>query len=138
QVAESENPSGERQSEIPVELNPLALQIAGQFRDENTSPALLIGQLRLLDFVSLLAINLLSVILMGPAENVGLALQFGSAALGAGVTVFLLQRAAAYQIPFLRAARRSRRRLFVASLAGLCACALALHMAGDASHKPAG
>ena len=138
QVAESENPSGERQSEIPVELNPLALQIAGQFRDENTSPALLIGQLRLLDFVSLLAINLLAVILMDAAENVGLTLQFGSAALGAGVTVFLLQLADAYQIPFLRAARRSRRRLFVASLAGLCACALALHMAGDGSHDPAG
>ena len=35
----------------PSLLNPLAQQIASQFRDENYSPALLIGQIRLLEFV---------------------------------------------------------------------------------------
>ncbi len=41
-----------------AEINPLAKQIATQFSEENYSPSIITGQLRLLELVSLFAIGL--------------------------------------------------------------------------------
>ena len=44
----------------PTEINPYARQIAEQFRDGPYSPAIIIGQLRLLEFLALFAIALIA------------------------------------------------------------------------------
>src|SRR5687768_2888236 len=82
----SDLPAGETE-DAPSVLNPFALQIANQFRDENTSPSLLIGQIRLLEFLSLLALGLLATVTLAPEDNAGLLIHFGIAFLGALVAV---------------------------------------------------
>ena len=109
-------------------LNPFALQIANQFRDENTSPSLLIGQIRLLEFLSLVACSLLAAMTFLGPENAGLASHFGMAILGASTTVLALQVADAYQIPMLRVAARSRLRVSACWAIGFCASATVLYV----------
>jgi len=112
-------------------LNPFALQIANQFRDENTSPALLIGQIRLLEFLSLLAVGLLAARILVSPDNAGLLAHFAVAAIGAVVTVLALQVADTYQIPMLRTAARSRRRVLVGWSIGFSASAAVLYFAEE-------
>ena len=125
----SDLPSGDAADDAASVLNPFALQIANQFRDETYSPALLIGQIRLLEFLSLLAIGLLSVVTLAAHEEMGLPAQFGIATIGAVVTVLALQVADAYQIPTLRSAGRSRRRLIVAGTIGWLVSVGLFHLA---------
>lgn len=109
-------------------LNPLALQVAEQFRDENYSPAMLIGQIRLFEFMSLLAIGLLATVVLAPGGGAGLAWQFAAVGTGAGITVLLMQLADAYQIPSLRSASRNSKRILVAGLVGFLLSAVALYL----------
>ncbi|MCJ8521688.1 Undecaprenyl-phosphate glucose phosphotransferase [Pseudorhizobium tarimense] len=108
-------------------LNPFALQIANQFRAENTSPSLLIGQIRLLEFLSIVALNLLAAVTLMPGNGAGLLVHLAIAVIGAVTTVLALQVADGYQIPMLRIASRSRRRLVVAWAIGFAASAAALY-----------
>ena len=120
----SDLPAGDTE-DAPSVLNPFALQIASQFRDENTSPSLLIGQIRLLEFLSLLALGLLAMVTLTAPDNAGLPTHFAIALLGALVSVIAMQAADTYQIPLLRIAARARRRVVVAWLIGFAASAAA-------------
>lgn len=111
-------------------LNPLALQIAQQYRDENYSPAMLVGQIRLLEFTLLLASGLLAVAILGSAINIGLAWNLVAIGTGAAITVFLLQLADAYHIPSLRAASKSTRRILMAGLIGFMTSASLVYFIG--------
>jgi len=122
----SDLPAGDTE-DAPSVLNPFALQIASQFRDENTSPSLLIGQIRLLEFLSLLALGLLAMVTLTAPDNAGLPTHFAIALLGALVSVIAMQAADTYQIPLLRIAARARRRVVVAWLIGFAASAGTLH-----------
>jgi Undecaprenyl-phosphate glucose phosphotransferase len=123
----SDLPAGDME-DAPSVLNPFALQIASQFRDENTSPSLLIGQIRLLEFLSLLALGLLAMVTLTPPDNAGLPTHFAIALLGALVAVIAMQAADTYQIPMLRIAARARRRVVVAWLIGFAVSAGTLHV----------
>eukprot|EP00913_Durusdinium_trenchii_P021313 g20026.t1 len=115
-------------SEAPSQLNPLARQIADQFRDNNYSPTMLTGQIRLFEGISLLAIGLLVGYLLAPPPHGMFAARFAIVAAGSILMVLLLQAADAYQIPAIRAARRTFRRLIVAwcLACGMTIAALAL------------
>jgi Undecaprenyl-phosphate glucose phosphotransferase len=106
--------SGDHEDQRSTELNPLARQIAEQFRDSNYSPAMLIGQFRLFELLSLLAIGLLASYLLAPPAPGLFAARFAILAAGAAVTVLLLQLVDTYQIPSMRAARRTAKRVIVA------------------------
>ena len=114
--------------EAPAVLNPLARQIAAQYSDENYSPALLIGQIRLLEFVSLLAVNLLAAMLLSAAAPLEPIARIAVLSLASGMTVLLLQLADTYHIPMLRSARRSRGRVATAALLGFLAAAVGLYL----------
>ncbi|HEX2147290.1 MAG TPA: undecaprenyl-phosphate glucose phosphotransferase [Pseudorhizobium sp.] len=125
----SDTPADDVVDGTPSVLNPFALQIANQYRDENTSPALLIGQIRLLEFLILVALGLLAATTIVSAGNIGLAFQLAVAVTGAAVTVLALQVADTYQIPMLRIAARSRRRVLTAWTIGFASSAAALYLA---------
>ncbi len=116
----------EQQVEAPSELNPFARQIAEQFRAISHSPAMLIGQFRLFECGCLLAIGLLmDAMLSSEASGIYL-VRLGIIAIGAGLTVLMLQLVDTYQIPSLRAARRTAKRVatawcigFLMTVAGL-------------------
>ena len=132
------NEPGHQAAQSAVELNPLARQIAEQFRDNSYSPAMLIGQLRLLDFASLLAIGLLvgTLSVPDPAEN--FLPRFAVIAFGAALVVLLLQLADAYQIPMLRAARRTMVRVLTCWALGLIATLGILYLVAGESHTAGG
>jgi hypothetical protein len=98
-----------------VELNPLAQKIALQFRADSYSPSMIIGLLRLAEFVALLAvgygIHLIYVSLPGMGMTIFyLSVLLGGSALG----VLLLQLADAYQVPALRSPWRMTPRILSA------------------------
>lgn len=93
-------------------LNPLARQIAEQFRSDSTSPTMLIGQLRLFELTALLALGLFAGWILAPATGGEFAARFALMASGATLTVLLLQVADTYQIPSLRGAARTAGRVF--------------------------
>ncbi|WP_313199140.1 undecaprenyl-phosphate glucose phosphotransferase [Rhizobium sp.] len=98
----------------PVELNPFAKQIADQFRDNNYSPTMLIGQFRLFELASLLAICLLACYLQPVPADSHFLTRFVVTAVGATLTVLFLQLADTYLIPSIRAARRNAGRVLAA------------------------
>lgn len=92
-------------------LNPLARQIAEQFREGNRTPSIIIGQFRLFELISLFAIGLLVFQLnIGFGEQLAL-VPASVALLFAAVNVLALQVGDAYQIPTLRAPLRVLRRI---------------------------
>ncbi|MDE1159082.1 MAG: undecaprenyl-phosphate glucose phosphotransferase [Neorhizobium sp.] len=92
-------------------LNPLARQIAEQYRDTNYSPSMLIGTFRILEYCALLAIGIIATLfLTAPADGDMLA-RLAIIAIGMGLAVLLMQLADTYQIPSLRAATRTARRV---------------------------
>lgn len=98
--AGQEKPSG------PTEINPYARQIAEQFRDGTNSPVIIIGQLRLLEFLALLVIALI-VHYFWPGDGTDSTLvRAGMAAIASALTVIGLQLADTYTIPALRAKLR--------------------------------
>jgi Undecaprenyl-phosphate glucose phosphotransferase len=116
------------EAEQPSVLNPFALQIAEQFRDENYSPSMLIGQIRLLEFISLIAIGLLAAVTLAPGDGSGLGWNLASVTVGAAATVLMLQLVDAYQIPSLRSASRNRKRILVAGGVGFFVSAAGLYL----------
>lgn len=56
---EARGDAGQEKPSDPTEINPYARQIAEQFRDGTNSPVIIIGQLRLLEFLALFAIALI-------------------------------------------------------------------------------
>ncbi|QFI65818.1 undecaprenyl-phosphate glucose phosphotransferase [Sinorhizobium alkalisoli] len=87
----------------PAGLNPLARQIALQFRADTYSPAMMIGLIRLLDFCALFAIGYaINTQYVGPSLAdlpVYIAILTG----GSAFAVITMQLADAYQVPALRA-----------------------------------
>jgi len=98
----------------PDEINPLARQIANQFQAENHSPSMIIGQLRLLEFLSLLAIGMFSDAYFGLGELQRFVVHLLVISAGSALSILLLQIFDSYQIPALRAPIRAFRRVFVA------------------------
>ncbi|MDO1581787.1 undecaprenyl-phosphate glucose phosphotransferase [Rhizobium oryzicola] len=107
-------------AEPAPELNAFARQIAEHYRDSSYSPALLIGQFRLLEFVLCftlgLLVNWVAGVLAAHVIYATLAIAIGSA-----LTIISLQVADAYQIPSLRAAARSSRSVLTAWSFGFAA-----------------
>jgi Undecaprenyl-phosphate glucose phosphotransferase len=94
-------------------LNPFARQIAEQFREGNYTPSIIIGQFRLFEFLSLLALGLLLFHLhVGLASQAAL-IQVPIAIVIAAATVLALQFFDAYQIPMLRGPTRHVRRILL-------------------------
>ncbi len=93
-----------------AEINPLARQIASQFQESNYSPTIIIGQLRLLEFLCLFAIGL-GVHYFIAAQPAALFFSImGLSAIGSAITVLLIQIADSYQISVLRTPLRSASR----------------------------
>ncbi|NVP54497.1 undecaprenyl-phosphate glucose phosphotransferase [Mycoplana rhizolycopersici] len=111
-----------------VELNPLAQQIALQFRAESYSPAMITGLLRLLEFTALFAIGYgVTSFYVIPSDDVML-FYIGVVAGGSAIGVLLLHLADAYQIPALRAGWRMIPRLLGAWAIAFSAMALAFFL----------
>ena len=96
--ARSERPAGD--------INAYALQIAEQFREGNQTPAIIIGQYRLFEFLSLLAAGL-AILFFGTAADGHPFLSKAVVTVAlSGLAIVFLQVADAYQIPILRAPQR--------------------------------
>lgn len=107
------NASREQASE-PTEINAYARQIAEQFRDGTRSPVIIIGQLRLLEFLALFSIALI-VYFFAPGDGSDpLLVRAGMAAIASALTVACLQLADTYTIPALRVKLRLMPRILAA------------------------
>ncbi|OHV72170.1 undecaprenyl-phosphate glucose phosphotransferase [Ensifer sp. LCM 4579] len=110
----------------PAGLNPLARQIALQFRADSYSPAMMIGLIRLLDFCALFAIGYaINTQYVGPSLAdlpVYIAILTG----GSAFAVIAMQLADAYQVPALRAWLRMMPRILGAWAGAFGVIALAM------------
>ncbi|ASY62343.1 putative glycosyl transferase [Sinorhizobium sojae CCBAU 05684] len=110
----------------PAGLNPLARQIALQFRADTYSPAMMIGLIRLLDFCALFAIGYaINAQYVGPSLP-DLPVYLAMLAGGSAFAVMAMQLADAYQVPALRAWLRMLPRILGAWAGAFGAIALAL------------
>ncbi|MDF0699021.1 undecaprenyl-phosphate glucose phosphotransferase [Rhizobium sp. MC63] len=107
------NASREQASE-PTEINAYARQIAEQFRDGTRSPVIIIGQLRLLEFLALFSIALIVYYFVAGDGSDPLLVRAGMAAIASALTVACLQLADTYTIPALRAKLRLMPRILAA------------------------
>ncbi|MCY1663932.1 undecaprenyl-phosphate glucose phosphotransferase [Rhizobium sp. SL86] len=105
------------QPDATPELNAFARQIAEQFRDQTTSPAMLIGQIRLFECALLFLSGLGVGLIAGFGDHAGFLWHLLTIGCGAAFAVLFLQIADAYQIPILRAPRQAPLRLLGAWLA---------------------
>ncbi|WP_117194100.1 undecaprenyl-phosphate glucose phosphotransferase [Rhizobium terrae] len=119
-------------------LNPLARQIAEQFRSDSTSPTMLIGQFRLFELAALLGLGLLIGAFASPTDVTGFFARLAIVASGSALTVLLLQVADTYQIPSLRSARRAAKRVFIGWTIGFTLTAAALYLAEAEAYPLAG
>ncbi|QRM54970.1 undecaprenyl-phosphate glucose phosphotransferase [Sinorhizobium sp. BG8] len=111
-----------------VELNPLAKQIAMQFRADAYSPSMLLGLLRITEFASLFAIGY-AIIMLYVAPGIEMALFYVAVLAGGSATgIMLMQLADAYQIPALRSAWRMTPRILCAWAVAFAVMALALFL----------
>ncbi|MBX4928470.1 undecaprenyl-phosphate glucose phosphotransferase [Rhizobium binae] len=111
---EARRNAGREHASEPTEINAYARQIAEQFRDGTRSPAIIIGQLRLLEFLALFSIALI-VHLVAPGDgSETLLVRAGMAAIASALTVVCLQLADTYTIPALRAKLRLMPRILAA------------------------
>ena len=110
--------SGQQDS---AELNPFARQVAEQFRDSTKSPAMLIGQYRLLEGLLLLVTALAIGYINGYLGQNGFTLHLLAGVTTSALSVLFLQIADAYQIPALRIPRRAVARVLIAWTAAYAA-----------------
>ncbi|MDO3432183.1 undecaprenyl-phosphate glucose phosphotransferase [Rhizobium sp. CBN3] len=103
---EAHRNAGQAHSAEPIEINPYARQIAEQFRDGTRSPVIIIGQLRLLEFLALFSIALIVHYFWPGDGSDPLLVRVGMAAIASAATVVTLQLADTYTIPALRAKLR--------------------------------
>ncbi|HCL66928.1 MAG TPA: undecaprenyl-phosphate glucose phosphotransferase [Rhizobium sp.] len=104
------SPSGTTES---GEINALARQVAGQYTDENYSPTIITGQLRLLEFVCLLSIGLAVHYFLAEAESSRFWMDIGVVIAGSVLAILSLQIADCYLIAALRAPLRSILRILL-------------------------
>lgn len=119
-------------------LNPFARQIAEQFRDDSYSPTMLIGLFRLFELLAMLAIGIGVGTLFSPIDLTGFFARFALVAWGSTLTVLLLQVADTYQIPSLRGATRTARRVFVCWTIGFLLTASTLYLVEPSPYPLAG
>lgn len=103
---EARGGAGQEKPSDPTEINPFARQIAEQFRDGTNSPVIIIGQLRLLEFLALFAIALIFHYFWPGDGSDSTSMRAGMAAIASALTVIGLQLADTYTIPALRAKLR--------------------------------
>jgi FlaA1/EpsC-like NDP-sugar epimerase len=111
---EARGGAGQEKPSDPTEINPYARQIAEQFRDGTNSPVIIIGQLRLLEFLALFAIALIVHYFWPGDGNDSTLMRTGMAAIASALTVIGLQLADTYTIPALRAKLRLMPRIVAA------------------------
>ncbi|MBB3288359.1 MULTISPECIES: undecaprenyl-phosphate glucose phosphotransferase [unclassified Rhizobium] len=116
----------EPRSDQPGSLNAYARQIAEQFRETNQSPAIVVGQYRLFEFLSLLALGLATLFFgTAPDDHPFVSKAAVTIALS-GLAIVFLQIADAYQIPILRAPHHFLHRILGAWAAAFAVMAIAL------------
>ncbi|MBB6483374.1 undecaprenyl-phosphate glucose phosphotransferase [Rhizobium lusitanum] len=117
----------ESQSDRPNgELNLYARQIAEQFRETNQTPAIIIGQYRLFEFLSLLAVGL-ALLFFGTTPDDHPFLSRAAVTIAvSGLAIAFLQVADAYQIPILRSPHRFLHRILGPWIVAFAIMALAL------------
>ncbi|MBR0556057.1 undecaprenyl-phosphate glucose phosphotransferase [Ciceribacter sp. L1K23] len=120
-------PSGE-----PGEINPLARQIAKQFKEASYSPIIVTGQIRLLELICLLAIGMAMHAWIGAGTLVDHIVQFGVSTVGALLAVLAMQLSDCYQLPALRSRMHFLPRV-VASWTFACAVVGLVLFLGDAT-----
>jgi Undecaprenyl-phosphate glucose phosphotransferase len=98
-------------AEPPEAINPFARKIAEQFREANQTPAIIIGQFRLFEFLCFVAIGLGCLGAYGSSSAQPFLILVAIVLVLSALTVFALQLVDAYQIPMLRTPHRSVRRL---------------------------
>ncbi|MEF0939194.1 undecaprenyl-phosphate glucose phosphotransferase [Rhizobium sp. BR 362] len=128
QVSEIRTRGSEEQSSDHQagDINAYARQIAEQFRESNQTPAIIIGQYRLFEFLSLLAVGLAVLFFQTtPGTHPFLSQAAVTIAL-CGLAIVFLQVADAYQIPILRAPHRFPQRILVSWVAAFAVMVLAL------------
>lgn len=117
----------EAHSERPAsDINAYALQIAEQFREGNRTPAIIIGQYRLFEFLSLLAVGLAILFFGTVADNHPFLSKAVVTVALSGLAIVFLQVADAYQIPILRAPQRFLQRILGPWAAAFVVMTLAL------------
>ena len=98
----------------PPEINPFARRIAEQFREANRTPAIIIGQFRLFEFLATFAIGLAVLRISAHSAALGFLAAAAIALVLGALTVLSLQVADAYQIPLLRVPLSKARRILLA------------------------
>ncbi len=128
QVSEIRARSAEEMSgdNLSGDINAYARQIAEQFREGNQTPAIIIGQYRLFEFLSLLAVGLAVLLfLTAQGDHSFLAKATVTISLSALAIIFL-QLADAYQIPMLRMPHRFLPRILLPWVTAFAVVAVAL------------
>ena len=115
----------------PVKLNALAKQIARQFADSSRTPTIVIGQYRAFEFLSLFAIGLGAMAMVGSSTVLSLLLHMFIIGMGAALTVLALQAADLYQISALRAPSYNLKRLIAAWLIGAASVLALIYVTGE-------
>jgi Undecaprenyl-phosphate glucose phosphotransferase len=117
--------AGETNSDRPDGMNTYARQIAEQFRETNQSPAIIVGQYRLFEFLSLLAFGL-ATLFFGTGDNHPFVSKAGVTVALCGLAIVFLQIADAYQIPVLRSPHHFLHRILGSWLAAFAVMVIAL------------
>lgn len=130
----SEIRARDQRPETTVELNPFARQIAEQYQAISHSPAMLIGQFRLFEFLCLVAIGLLIHVLAGSQTTTPPLARILVLTGGSALVVLLLQLVDTYQIPSLRSARRTMKRVLTGWAIGFVATIPLLHVFAGTSY----
>lgn len=112
--------------EATTSLNPFAQQIAEQFRNDTRSPAMLIGQFRLFELAALIIVGLIVSEIVAPSTWDSFLERLVLVTIGSTITVLLLQIVDTYQIPSLRAAGRTIKRVLISWCIGFASTALAI------------
>ncbi|MDE1990913.1 MAG: undecaprenyl-phosphate glucose phosphotransferase [Rhizobiaceae bacterium] len=108
------------------DINSYARQVAEQFREGNQTPAIIIGQYRLFEFVSLLAVGLILLFFRSTPGAHPFASQAAVTFSLSALAIVFMQVADAYQIPVLRAPYRFLQRFLGSWFAAFAVMTLAL------------
>ncbi|MGV1792559.1 undecaprenyl-phosphate glucose phosphotransferase [Rhizobium sp. A37_96] len=118
--------AGEAHGDNPDGINAYARQVAEQLRETNQSPAIVVGQYRLFEFLSLLALGLAILFFGTPADNHPFVSKAVVTIALCGLAIAFLQIADAYQIPVLRSPQRFLHRVLGSWVAAFAVMAIAL------------
>ncbi|MBB3609038.1 undecaprenyl-phosphate glucose phosphotransferase [Rhizobium sp. BK602] len=119
----TEERSGDQQA---GDINAYARQIAEQFRDGNQTPAIILGQYRLFEFLSLLAVGLTVLFFETVPGDYPFPTKAAVTIALSALAVVFLQVSDAYQIPVLRAPHHFPQRILAPWVAACAATSIAL------------